>query len=163
MVGEVVAIFVADAAGAPMRELAEVTAIAGAGLEGDRYRAGSGFYTPVPGPRQLTLIEEETLKALAAEHGIVLAPSESRRNLTTRGVRLNDLVGKRFTIGEVECEGIRLCPPCNRLEELTGKPVLGPLVDRGGLRADILTGGMIRSGDPIRATPSASEADEQPA
>lgn len=149
MTGEVTGIFIADAAGAPMREFAEATAIAGAGLDGDRYRSNAGFYSPIPGPRQLTLIEEETLAALATEHGISLAPHESRRNLTTRGLRLNDLVGKRFAIGEVLCEGIRLCPPCNRLEDLTGKPVLAPLVDRGGLRADILTGGTIRRGDPI--------------
>ncbi|MEA2530251.1 MAG: hypothetical protein QOG89_1895 [Thermomicrobiales bacterium] len=150
MVGEVVGIFVAEAAGAPMGELDEATAVVGAGLEGDRYRGGAGFYSPVPGPRQLTLIEEETLGALAVEHGIELAPHETRRNLITRGIRLNDLLGKRFTIGEVLCEAVRLCPPCNRLEELTGKPVLGPLVDRGGLRADILTGGVIRRGDTIR-------------
>ena len=150
MAGEVVAIFVAGAMGAPMRQRAEATAVAGAGLDGDRYRDGTGFYSPIPGPRQLTLIAEETLTYLAAEHGIELAPRESRRNLTTRGIRLNDLVGKHFTIGEVLCEGIRLCPPCNRLEELTGKPVLAPLVDRGGLRADILTSGVIRRGDTIR-------------
>jgi MOSC domain-containing protein YiiM len=150
MTGEVVAIFVAPAMGAPMREIDEASAVAGAGLEGDRYRDGAGFDTPIPGPRQLTLIEEETLDYLAAEHGIEFAPHECRRNLTTRGVRLNDLVGKRFMIGEVLCEGIRLCPPCNRLEELTGKPVLAPLVDRGGLRVDILNDGLIRRGDAIR-------------
>jgi MOSC domain-containing protein YiiM len=150
MTGEVIGIFVADAAGAPMQELVEATAIAGAGLDGDRYRDGAGFYSPVPGPRQLTLIEQETLDALLAEHEIELAPRETRRNLTTRGIRINDLVGKRFTIGDVLCEGIRLCPPCNRLEELTGKPVLAPLVDRGGLRADIVTGGTIRRGDKIK-------------
>lgn len=149
MLGEVVSIYVADAMGAPMREIDEASAVAGAGLEGDRYRAGTGFYTPIPGPRQLTLIEEETLDYLATEHAIELAPHESRRNLTTRGIRLNDLVGKRIMIGEVLCEGIRLCPPCNRLEELTGKPVLAPLLDRGGLRVDILTDGVIRRGDTI--------------
>lgn len=150
MHGEVISIFIAAAAGAPMTELPEATAIAGAGLDGDRYRDGAGFYSPVPGPRQLTLIEAETLEALMAEHAIELSEIEHRRNLTTRGVRLNDLVGKRFTIGEILCEGIRLCPPCTRLEDLTGKPVLAPLVDRGGLRADILTGGTIRRGDTIQ-------------
>jgi MOSC domain-containing protein YiiM len=148
--GEVIGIFVAESAGATMRELDEATAVAAAGIEGDRYRDGIGFYSPVPGPRQLTLIEQETLDALHAEHGIVLAPRETRRNLITRGLRLNDLVGKRFTIGDVICEGIRLCPPCIHLEELTGKPVLAPLVHRGGLRADILTGGKIRRGDKIK-------------
>jgi MOSC domain-containing protein YiiM len=154
MTGKVTGIFIADAMGAPMRALSEASAIAGAGLDGDRYRDGAGFYSPVPGPRQLTLIAEETLDALAADHGIVLAPHETRRNLTTRGISLNDLVGKRFFVGQVHCEGIRLCPPCTRLEELTGKPVLAPLVDRGGLRADLLTGGVIRRGDPIRVEES---------
>lgn len=150
MSGTVVAIHVAGEAGAPMRELSEVAAIAGAGLEGDRYRAGIGFYSDRPGSRQLTLIEAEALEAVAAETGIALAFAESRRNLTTRGLPLNDLVGRRFRVGAVLCAGIRLCPPCTRLEELTGRPVMPPLIDRGGLRADILESGTIRRGDPIQ-------------
>lgn len=151
MSGEVVSIFIAATATGPMREVAEATAVAGAGLVGDRYHAGAGTYSQTPGGgRHLTLIEQESLDAIAAEHGVHLAPGESRRNITTRGIRLNDLVGKRFTIGEVLCEGVRLCPPCNHLEQLTGKPVLGPLVHRGGLRAHILSDGVIRRGDTIR-------------
>jgi MOSC domain-containing protein YiiM len=148
--GEVVSIFVAPAMGEAMEERVEATAVAGAGLEGDRYRAGAGFYSPVPGPRQLTLIEEESLSALLTDHGIELAPHECRRNLITRGLRLNDLIGRRLTIGDVACEAIRLCPPCNRLDELTGKAVLGPLAHTGGLRVDILSDGVIRRGDVIR-------------
>lgn len=150
MTGEVVRIFVAPAMGAAMEERAEATAIAGAGLDGDRYREGAGFYSPVPGPRQLTLIEEESLTALQTDHGIELTPDECRRNLITRGLRLNDLIGRRLTIGDVTCEAIRLCPPCNRLDELTGKAVLGPLAHSGGLRVDVLTDGVIRRGDVIR-------------
>src|SRR5215218_3603580 len=144
MTGEVVSIFVAPVAGATMDERAEATAVVGAGLEGDRYRDGAGFYSPVPGPRQLTLMEEESLTALLTDHGIELTAQECRRNLITRGIRLNELIGRRLTIGEVACEAIRLCPPCNRLDELTGKEVLGPLAHSGGLRVDILSGGVIR-------------------
>jgi MOSC domain-containing protein YiiM len=152
MKGWVEAIQICPAGSEPMRAVAEATAVVDAGLEGDRYAAGTGFYSPRPRPdggRQLTLIEAETLAALSNEHGIALSPAESRRNITTRGIGLNDLIGVRFTIGEVECEGVDLCPPCVHLEEVTGKPVLAPLVGRGGLRARIVTGGTIRVGDQI--------------
>ena len=142
MTGRVVAIFVAPEAGAPMQSVAEAVAVAGAGLEGDRYRTGSGFYsaTPTtPGARELTLIAEEAL-AEVARAGITFAPGEHRRNITTRGIALDPLLGRRFRIGETLCEGVRACPPCNHLEELTGKPVMKPMVDRGGLRARIVDG-----------------------
>lgn len=127
-----------------------VTAVAGKGLEGDRYAAGHGFFSQTPGGgRALTLIEGEVLDALRAEHGIALGLDEHRRNVTTRGVRLNDLVGRRFSLGEVVCEGVRLCPPCTHLVGLSGKQVLDPLAQRGGLRADILAGGVIRAGDRL--------------
>ena len=156
MSGRVEAIFITAEAGRPMEELSEVRALAGSGLAGDRYQAGTGYYStrPLPGGgRELTLIEAEVLEALFRETGIALAPIEARRNLATRGVRLNELVGARFTVGEVLCEGIRLCEPCIHLEELTGKAVNAPLVHRGGLRAAILTGGVIRLGDPVVPVP----------
>jgi MOSC domain-containing protein YiiM len=79
----------------------------------------------------------------------VLAPGESRRNITTRGIRLNDLVGKEFRIGDVRARGTKLCEPCTHLEALTGKPLIKPLTHRAGLRADLLTSGRISVGDPI--------------
>ena len=164
MAGRVEAIFITTEAGAPMRTLVETRAVAGSGLAEDRYQTGQGYYStrPLPGGgRQLTLIEAEVLEALRRETGIDFAPSEARRNLTTRGVRLNDLVGARFTVGDVLCEGIRLCEPCHYLEELTGKAVNAPLVHRGGLRAAILTDGTIRVGDPVR--PAAGHAAASPA
>src|SRR5580765_6945817 len=107
------AIHIAAAAEAPMTSLDRVQAIAGVGLEGDRYAARGGTWSPdPPEDRDLTLIEAEVLEDLAATDGIVLAPGESRRNVTTRGIRLNELVGKRFRVGEIECEGTRLCEPC---------------------------------------------------
>jgi MOSC domain-containing protein YiiM len=149
-VGSVEAIHVAAAAGAPVRPVDETGAIAGIGLEGDRYAEGRGHYQDGRVSRDLTLIEAEAVEALAREHGIALAPGETRRNLTTRGVGLNYLVGRRFWVGEVLCLGTRLCDPCQYLADLTGKPLLRPLVHRGGLRADIVRGGVIRVGDQVR-------------
>ncbi len=150
--GVVEAVYVTSKAGRGMRPLEEAEAIFGVGLAGDRYFSGEGYYSnkPLPGGgRQLTLIEAEALDEVERETGIRLGGGESRRNLVTTDVRLNALVGRRFYVGEVLCEGIRLCDPCKYLEEITGKPVLRPLVDQGGLRASILLGGTIRVGDHL--------------
>jgi len=153
--GKVEGIFITDSAGQSMRPRDEVLAVAGRGLEGDRYSTRKGNYSERPGGgRELTLIETEVLEALATERGIELDPRESRRNVATRGVRLNDLVGKRFRVGPLLCEGIRLCEPCTYLEGLTGKPINEPLVHRAGLRADILEGGTLRVGDAVEAVNS---------
>jgi MOSC domain-containing protein YiiM len=144
------AIHLASAAGEPVHAVETVRAIAGVGLEGDRYAVGRGHYDDTRVSRDLTLVEAETLEALAREHGIELASGETRRNVTTRGVALNDLVGRRFWVGEILCAGTRLCEPCQYLADLTGKPLLRTLVHCGGLRADILRGGVIRRGDQVR-------------
>jgi MOSC domain-containing protein YiiM len=148
--GVVEAIHIATAAGVPVRAVDALRAIAGVGLEGDRYADGRGHYQDDCVSRDLTLVEAEALEALAREHGIELAVGETRRNVTTRGISLNDLVGRRFWVGDVLCHGTRLCEPCQYLADLTGKPLLRPLVHRGGLRADILSGGLIRQGDRVR-------------
>jgi MOSC domain-containing protein YiiM len=148
--GVVEAIQIAAAAGEPVRAVEIVNAVAGVGLDGDRYAYGRGHYQDDRVSRDLTLIEAEALEALAREHGIELAVGETRRNLTTRGISLNDLVGRHFWVGDVLCQGTRLCEPCQYLADLTGKPLLRPLVHRGGLRADILSGGVIRQGDRVR-------------
>ncbi|MBU6424015.1 MAG: MOSC domain-containing protein [Chloroflexi bacterium] len=146
-----------------MRSLPQVLAVAGVGLDGDRYATGRGYYSNDPEPgREITLIEIEVLEALASEHDLHLAPAESRRNITTRGIRLDPLVGRRFLVGEVLCEGKRLCEPCEHLAELTGKAVVKPLVHRGGLRAAIVEGGIIRVGDAVRRV-AVSAPDERPA
>lgn len=153
-IGSVEALHVATAAGQPMRRLEQAEAVVGRGIEGDRYATGTGYYSERPmeaGGRELTLFEAEVLELLAGESGIELTAGEHRRNITTRGVRLNDLVGRQFRVGAVLCEGVRPCTPCDYLEVLTGKPVLRPLTDRGGLRARVLAGGTIRRGDPIHA------------
>ena len=150
--GAVEAIHVTSAGSAPMRSVERVRAIAGVGLEGDRYATGAGHYSGDPKvDRHVTLIEAEEIEALADRAGIRLAPGETRRNVTTRGIRLNELVGRRFRIGDVLCEATRLCEPCQYLTDLLGKPVLVHLVHRAGLRARILTSGAIAIGDEVAA------------
>lgn len=126
----------------------EVEALPGAGLRGDRHFDGERPADAEPG-RDLTLIEAEAIEGLAAEHGVAIEPAEARRQLLTRGIDLNALVGKRFRVGEVECVGQELCEPCAHLQRLTKPGVLRGLVHRGGLRADVLTEGRIRVGDPV--------------
>jgi MOSC domain-containing protein YiiM len=150
--GRIEAIHLADQSGAPMRSVERVRALAGVGLEGDRYSTGNGTWSPDPKvDRHLTLVAAEEIAALAERDGIVLEAGETRRNVTTRGIALNDLVGRRFRIGGVLAEGTRLCQPCQYLTDLVGKPILKALVDRAGLRARILTDGQIAVGDSIEA------------
>ncbi len=129
----------------------EVRAVAGRGLEGDRYFSQRGTYSKRPGPdREVTLIEIEAIEALKRDHGIEIDPGASRRNIVTRGVPLNHLVGREFRVGEITLRGLRLCEPCAHLERLSQRGVLRGLIHRGGLRAQILTDGMIRVGDPVK-------------
>ncbi len=133
-----------------MQGVGEALAVAGRGLEGDRYFERQGTWWRAEKPdREITLIEAEALEAFSRESGISLATAESRRNLLTRGIALNALVGKKFRVGNVELEGIKLCEPCAHLEKLTKKKVAKGLAGRGGLRARILGGGTIRVGDEI--------------
>lgn len=127
---------VLDKAGA-IRTVDSVDAVAGAGLEGDYHG-------------DLTLIEAENLARLEDETGIVIAAPDTRRNVLTRGVDLNALVGKRFRVGDVEAVGVELAEPCTKLRRLTGEPgVLRGLVHRAGLRADVVGGGRIAIGDTV--------------
>jgi MOSC domain-containing protein YiiM len=147
--GTVESIHIASGAAAPTHTVDEVQAIPGVGLEGDRYALRSGtFWKPLP-DRELTLIEAEAIEALKQEYNLELAPGEARRNVVTRGVALNHLVGREFQIGNVKIRGIRLCEPCDHLQRLTGREVIKSLAHRGGLRAQILTQGTIRVGDPV--------------
>jgi hypothetical protein len=144
--GTIEAIWVAPAAGQPAEFRDVVRAFAGQGLEGDRHVTGTGtFPSGLPGSA-LTLIEAEVCESFDP----LLEPSEHRRNLVTRGIDLNGLVGSEFTIGNVRCRGMRLCEPCIVLQRYASRPVLRALVHRGGLRADILVDGEIKLGDEVR-------------
>ena len=146
----VVSLHIASSAGVPMRAMTEVLAVAGWGIEGDRYFTRTGTYSNHPGTgRAVTLIEMEAIEALAHEYDVHLAAGFARRNLVTRGVALNHLVGKTFAVGAVVLRGMRLCEPCLHLEKLTAKGAARGLIHRGGLRAEIVKGGVIRVGDVI--------------
>ena len=131
----------------------EADAIVGVGLRGDRYAAAEGTHSSKPGGgREVTLVERETIAAVRAD-GVELADHETRRNLLTEGVPLNHLVGQTFRIGDVVLRGVRLAEPCSYLAGLTRAGVSRALVHRGGLRADIVEGGILRVGDRISAQP----------
>ena len=127
-----------------------VRAMPGRGLEGDRYAAGMGTFSNHKGQRDVSLIESEALEAFERESATSLSAAECRRNVLTRGVRLNDLVGKEFQVGHVRMRGLRLCEPCTHLVRLTkNSATLRGLVHRGGLYAAILNEGEIVVGDSI--------------
>lgn len=141
--GSVVGILTAADAESPLARVETVEAIAGRGLKGDRYYDGRGTFSGPGHGYQLTLVEAEVLDS------IDLPWEQARRNIVTRGVALNGLVGHRFKIGAVECIGRRLAEPCSHLEKLARPGLLRPLVHRAGLRADILEGGSITIGDQV--------------
>jgi MOSC domain-containing protein YiiM len=154
--GKVLHIHIAPAASYEMEELAEAQLIAGRGIVGDRYYLGTGTYSPKPDVRDVTLIEVEVLEAMAKGEPQIpgfkaaLAPDDHRRNLTTRGVPLSHLVGKRFWVGETILRAARMNFPCKYIEELLGTPGLfDGLLNRSGLNCAIEVGGIIRPGDPI--------------
>jgi MOSC domain-containing protein YiiM len=142
-----------------MQSVDHVEAIAGVGLEGDRYATRQGtFFKPEP-DFELTLIEAEALEAMSREYRLQLEPGNARRNLVTRGVALNHLVGREFKIGTAVIRGVRLCEPCSHLQALTRLDVIKALRHRGGLRAQIVVGGLIRVGDPVIAELAATAAE----
>lgn len=137
----------------PMRSQETIELVAGRGIEGDRYCLGveQGFYSEKPEEgRQVTLFEAEVLETIQRDYKIELLPEEHRRNVTTRGVPLNWLVGKRFRIGDCLVEATRLSVPCRHIEEILDKQVFNPMVHRSGLNCRILEGGTVRLGDAIR-------------
>ena len=137
----------------PMKAFPSLTLVAGKGIEGDRYMIGreAGFYSHKPEDgRQITIFEMETLEALTRDAKITLTPEEHRRNVTVEGVPLNHLVGRQFRLGEALLEATRLSTPCRHIEEILGKAVFDPLINRSGLNCKILVGGVVRVGDPVR-------------
>jgi hypothetical protein len=154
--GTLAGIFIADAAGTPMRSLTRAELVAGRGIVGDRYFSETGTFSPTAKKpsQEVTLVEAEEVDAFAAATGTPIRAEALRRNLVTRGVRLNDLVGVEFSIGSVVLKGIRLCEPCDHLARLTQPSVLAGLVHRAGLRAAIVSGAVVAVGDAIapRAT-----------
>jgi len=150
--GQLIRICVAEVAEGQVRSVEEIECVPGRGLVGDRYHRHAGTFSP-PGPspsHEITLVEVEEVERFNAAHGADLKLEDLRRNLVTRGIALNELVGRRFSVGPVVLEGIRLCEPCAHLARLTRADVLEGLVHRGGLRAAVIRGGTIRVGDSVR-------------
>lgn len=145
--GVVDSIYIGPEPSGPMNAVDSVKAVAGRGLEGDRYfRTGEKPGDPT---EEITLVEIEPIEAAPAEHGLELVPADMRRNVVTRGVKLGDLIGKTFRVGEVKLEALEDNPPCKHLQKLAGKPLLKPMIEVGGVRARILETGTIRPGDNI--------------
>jgi MOSC domain-containing protein YiiM len=142
--GRVEGIYVAAENGELPHAVERIGALAGKGLEGNRYFWADG---EAPAGNALTLVAAEALM----ESGLEITAAETRRNVLTSGIDVNALVGRRFRIGALECYGVELCEPCSHLQKITGKDVLGTLVHRAGLNADILTDGEIAVGDPVIA------------
>ncbi len=148
--GQLIGIFLAPRKAGDLQPLQRVEAVAGRGLLGDRYFLKEGTFSPKGGvDREVTLIESEALEGLAKEYELTLTPAQARRNLLTRGVPLNHLVGSTFTVGSVVLRGIRLCEPCGHLEKLTCKGVRAGLIHRGGLRAQVVAGGILEVGATV--------------
>ncbi len=141
--GSVVGLLVASAAERPLVRVDSVRAVAGRGLEGDRYFDGRGTFSGTGRGYQLTLVEEQALA------DVDLSWEDARRNVVTGGIALNALVGRRFTVGTAECIGRRLAEPCAHLEKLSRPGIIGPLVHRAGLRADVVDDGVIAMGDTV--------------
>lgn len=149
--GTVEYIHIAPAASKPMAALTTAMVIQGRGIQDDRYANHVGFYSGGPSAgRQVTLIESEVIEAVATTLGVSFTAHDSRRNITTRGIRLNPLIGKQIQIGMVVLDAVRLCDPCRYLETLVGHPVMQPLLEGGGIRCDVVTGGVIRVGDAVQ-------------
>ena len=162
--GCVLAIHITERAEGDLQPVKSIRAHPGRGLEGDRYFNLTGTFAKsgktLHPSQEASLIEAEALEGLQKEHGLSVSPAQSRRNILTRGIALNELVGKEFTIGGVKMKGVKLCHPCDYLESRTHKGVKAGLENRGGLRAQILTEGEIRVGDAITPVADARRAVE---
>ena len=151
----VVGIYVAVAPQAPLLAQDEAVLEAGRGIVGDRYYAGTGTFSKKLEDRhdwEVTLIEIEEIERFNDSDGVPREPGEFRRNIVTRGVRLNDLVGRRFVVGRATLDGIRLCEPCAHLAKFVGSAVVAGMAHRAGLRARIVVGGVLRTGDEVKIT-----------
>jgi len=154
MNGKVVGIFTTAQAGAPLHAVSQAMLEAGRGLVGDRYYEKDGTFSEKLKDScdwELTLIESEEIERFNSGRGTDLGPGQFRRNIITSGIGLNELVGRRFNVGEAVLEGLILCEPCAYLAKLLGPDVVKSMAHRAGLRARIVTGSIVRPGDSIVA------------
>ena len=151
MNGVVEEIYIAPEGSAPMERVEEVRAIEGCGIKGDRYCEGTGYWTSYGDVCEVTLIESEDLDYIHNELGISVKNGEHRRNIITRGIRLDDLRRKRFRIGEAVLEYDRPRPPCRHVQDLSEPGMTRALKRRGGICARVVEAGTIRARDAIAA------------
>jgi MOSC domain-containing protein YiiM len=149
MKGVVEEIYVAPKGSATMQRVEEVNTIEGCGIEGDRYCEGTGYWTPYGDVCEVTLISSEDLDYIESELGIRVRNGEHRRNIITRGLRLDDLRRKRFRVGETVLEYDRPRPPCRHVQDLSETGMTRALKGRGGICARVVEAGRIRARDPI--------------
>ena len=152
MSGNVVQICIAHEAGGTLAGSATATLEAGVGIVGDRYYMRTGTFSEKlkdGGDWEVTLIEQEEIDRFNSGQGIGLSSPSFRRNIVTKGVRLNDLVGRRFLVGNALLEGVRLCEPCAHLAKLVDPRIVKAMTHRAGLRARIISGAVIRVGDSV--------------
>ncbi len=144
------AIYIAPGRGKPTVPVDQAHVVPGLGIEGDRYYVlyQSGAMSSKPG-HELTLIEFEALEAIAMVDGIPISPAQARRNIVTRGVSLNELVGRVFYVGDIQLRGLRLCEPCTYLADQTDPRIKTAMAHRGGLRVEIINEGIIHVNDLI--------------
>jgi MOSC domain-containing protein YiiM len=148
--GKVVGIYIAPAQGEPTVYVEQAHLVPGMGIEGDRYYYQFARDGKASNPgHELTLVEMEAIEAISQQDGIPLTPDQTRRNIVTLGVRLNNLVGRVFAIGAIQLRGIRLCEPCSYLAGRTDPRILTSMSHRGGLRAQIISEGIVHLNDII--------------
>ena len=151
--GKVESIYIARERGGPTVLVNQVHVVPGKGIEGDRYYRESGTSeAPTEAGFEITLTEIEAIESMRDDEGIDITPEKTRRNIITRGVALNDLVGCLFYIGKIQLRGVRLCEPCNKLASRTDSRILPAMVHRGGLRCEIITEGIIRLNDVVNTS-----------
>ena len=135
-----------EKSGKEIQEVSRVEVIANKGIVNDRY-----FSENNDQDLQITLIESENIDYYNEISETKIPYINFRRNIITKGIQLNDLVHKEFLIGNIKVKGHRLCDPCRYLQEkLEQKDLVKKLLNRGGLRCEILTGGIISVNDPIK-------------
>lgn len=149
MAGVIEGIYVAPEGGAPLKRVEGATAIEGCGLDGDRYCSGTGHWSRFGRDCQVTFVEAEDLEHIATETGLRIRNGEHRRNVVTRGVRLEDLRRKRFRAGEVLFGDGKPCSVCRHVEEVSEPGMTRALRGRGGMCARVLEGGKVRAGDAV--------------
>ena len=151
--GKVVGIYIAHQRGEPTIVVDQAHAVPGMGIEGDRYFGRNDIPSSHGRPaREITLIEMEAIESMREADGIQITPDQTRRNIITHGIALNDLVDQLFCVGNVQLHGVRLCEPCQYLADRTDPRVLASMSNRGGLRAEIITEGIIHINDKITTT-----------